>query len=179
MTGGIVGASQSGRLAARFGRTVLAVGLGLVAIGITAAWLVLASYPATGLHSWYLLAPLLSPRIGSGLFIAPNVDFIVATVDSADAGAASGVSGLMQRIGAERRGSGVQSQRDAGDDRQCRPEHRRVCSGFRPAPTKHTFDRRLRGRWALRESGITEHDGRRSPTALADTRSTGTPSPPT
>jgi len=73
--------------------------LGLVAIGITAAWLVLACYPATGLHSWHLLTPLLTAGIGSGLFIAPNVDFIVATVDRADAGAASGVIGLMQRIG--------------------------------------------------------------------------------
>jgi hypothetical protein len=35
----------------------------------------------------------------SGLFIAPNVDFIVATVDPEDAGAASGVIGTMQRVG--------------------------------------------------------------------------------
>jgi hypothetical protein len=37
--------------------------------------------------------------IGSGLFIAPNAQFIVATVDRAEAGAASGVVGTMQRVG--------------------------------------------------------------------------------
>jgi MFS family permease len=97
--GSIVGASQSDGLAARFGRTVLVVGLGLVAIGIIALWLVLALVPATSLNGWQLLGPLLTAGIGSGLFIAPNVDFIVATVDRPDAGAGSGVIGLMQRVG--------------------------------------------------------------------------------
>jgi EmrB/QacA subfamily drug resistance transporter len=95
----IVGASQSDRLALRFGRTVLVVGLGLVVVGIDAAWLVLARWPATHYHGWQLLGPLLIAGVGSGLFIAPNVDFIVATVDRADAGAASGVIGTMQRVG--------------------------------------------------------------------------------
>jgi MFS family permease len=97
--GSIIGASQSDRRALRFGRTVLVVGLGLVAIGIIGVWLVLALSPATSLNGWQLLGPLLTAGIGSGLFIAPNVDFIVATVDRADAGAASGVIGLMQRVG--------------------------------------------------------------------------------
>jgi MFS family permease len=97
--GNIVGASQSDRLAARFGRMVLTTGLGLVAVGITAAWLVLAVVPPTRLQGWHLLLPLFVAGIGSGLFIAPNVDFIVATVERADAGAASGVIGVMQRVG--------------------------------------------------------------------------------
>ncbi|HXR44203.1 MAG TPA: hypothetical protein VN759_05305, partial [Pseudolysinimonas sp.] len=42
---------------------------------------------------------LLVAGIGSGLFIAPNAQFIVATVDRAEAGAASGVIGTMQRVG--------------------------------------------------------------------------------
>ena len=42
--------------------------------------------------------PLLVAGVGSGLFIAANADFIVATVESADAGAAS-VIGTMQRVG--------------------------------------------------------------------------------
>jgi MFS family permease len=54
---------------------------------------------ATHYHGWQLLGPLLIAGVGSGLFIAPNVDFIVATVDRADAGAASGVIGTMQRVG--------------------------------------------------------------------------------
>jgi EmrB/QacA subfamily drug resistance transporter len=95
----IIGASHSDTLAARFGRTVLATGLGMAAIGITAIWCVLAVTPPTVYRGWQLLAPLLFAGIGSGLFIAPNVDFIVSTVDRADAGAASGVIGTMQRIG--------------------------------------------------------------------------------
>jgi EmrB/QacA subfamily drug resistance transporter len=97
--GTIIGASGSDTLAARFGRVVLTSGLGLVAAGITAVWLVLRLYPATSYSGWQLLAPLLIAGIGSGLFIAPNIDFIVSTVDPADAGAASGVIGTMQRVG--------------------------------------------------------------------------------
>jgi EmrB/QacA subfamily drug resistance transporter len=97
--GSILGASQSDTLAARFGRNVLIVGLGMVAVGITAVWLVLALWLPTDYNGWQLLAPLLVAGIGSGLFIAPNASFIVATVERADAGAASGVVGTMQRIG--------------------------------------------------------------------------------
>src|ERR1700739_4117477 len=82
------GASQSDALAARFGRNLLVVGLGMVAVGITAVWLVLALTPSPGYSGWQLLAPLLTAGVGSGFFIAPNVDFIVATVAPEDAGAA-------------------------------------------------------------------------------------------
>ncbi len=97
--GSIIGASQSDTLAARFGRAVLVAGLGLVAVGITAVWLVLALTAATSFSGWELLAPLLVAGVGSGLFIAPNADFIVATVGRGDAGAASGVINTMQRVG--------------------------------------------------------------------------------
>ena len=97
--GSIVGASQSTRLAVRIGRTVLVLGAGLVAIGLIGVWLVLLLVPATDLTSWDLLGPLLVAGVGSGFFIAPNVQFIVATVDPSEAGAASGVISTMQRIG--------------------------------------------------------------------------------
>ena len=97
--GSIIGAARSDLLAARFGRSVLICGLGLVAAGITAVWLMLAHTAPTAYSGWELLAPLLIAGIGSGLFIAPNSDFIVATVERRDAGAASGVIGTMQRIG--------------------------------------------------------------------------------
>jgi EmrB/QacA subfamily drug resistance transporter len=95
----VVGAARSDTLAARYGRVVLIAGLGMVAVGITAVWLVLALHPATGYRGWHLLPGLLLAGIGSGLFIAPNADFVVATVERADAGAASGVIGTMQRVG--------------------------------------------------------------------------------
>jgi hypothetical protein len=68
--GSILGASQSDILAARFGRNVLVVGLGLVAAGITAVWLVLALSPPTEYNGWQLLAPLLVAGIGSAIGIA-------------------------------------------------------------------------------------------------------------
>ena len=95
----IGGASQSDELAARFGRSLLVVGLGMVAFGITAVWLVLALTLPTGYSGWQLVAPLFIAGLGSGFFIAPNIDFIVATVDPEDAGAASGVIGTTQRVG--------------------------------------------------------------------------------
>ena len=95
----IGGASQSDALAVRLGRNVLVGGLAMVAVGITAVWLLLARTPPTHYTGWQLAGPLLIAGVGSGLFIAPNVDFIVATVDPEAAGAASGVIGTMQRIG--------------------------------------------------------------------------------
>ncbi len=97
--GSIVGASQSSRLAVSLGRTVLIIGSGLVALGLIGVWLVLLLVPSPDLTGWDLLGPLLVAGFGSGLFIAPNVQFIVATVDPAEAGAASGVLSTMQRIG--------------------------------------------------------------------------------
>ena len=98
--GSIVGASQSGMLAAKIGRTVLVIGAGMVAVGLSALWLVLMLTTPGDLTSWDLLVPLLVAGIGSGLFIAPNAQFIIATVDHQEAGAASGVIATMQRLGA-------------------------------------------------------------------------------
>ena len=97
--GSIIGASQSDRLAQRLGRTVLSLGVGLLSIGLIALWLILLLVPTLDLTNWELLAPMLVAGFGSGLFIAPNNRFIIATVDRAEAGAASGVVGTMQRIG--------------------------------------------------------------------------------
>jgi EmrB/QacA subfamily drug resistance transporter len=97
--GSIVGASQSNRLAARLGRTVLVIGTAMVTVGLVALWLILLWVPSTDLTNWDLLLPLLIAGIGSGMFIAPNAQFIVATVDPQEAGAASGVIGTMQRVG--------------------------------------------------------------------------------
>ena len=95
----IIGASQSDRAAQKLGRNVLALGAGLVAVGLIGLWIVLLTVNPTDLTSWMLLGPLAVAGFGSGLFIAPNSRFIVATVDGSEAGAASGVIGTMQRVG--------------------------------------------------------------------------------
>jgi EmrB/QacA subfamily drug resistance transporter len=97
--GSILGSSQSNRLTQRFGRTVLVGGVALVTIGLIWVWLVLLLTDPADLTNWLLLPPLFIAGLGSGCFIAPNVAFIVATVDPAEAGAASGVIGVMQRVG--------------------------------------------------------------------------------
>ena len=51
----------------------------------------------TDLTNWMLLPALFVAGVGNGLFIAPNAQFIVATVDPSEAGAASGVIAAMQR----------------------------------------------------------------------------------
>lgn len=98
--GSIVSASQSNRLSARLGRNVLVLGAGLLSIGLIWVWLLLSSVSAADLTSWQLLPPLFIAGVGNGFFIAPNVQFIVATVDGKDAGAASAVISAVQRIGA-------------------------------------------------------------------------------
>ncbi|MDJ0360880.1 MFS transporter [Rhodococcus sp. H29-C3] len=97
--GSIIAASQSNRLTQRLGRTVLLIGTSFVAISLIWMWLILATTDAADLTNWKLLLPMLIGGLGNGAFIAPNAQFIVATVDRADAGAASGVIATMQRIG--------------------------------------------------------------------------------
>lgn len=97
--GSIVGASQSDKLANRYGRASLTAGLGLVTAGLFVVFLILNFIQPVDLNRWYFLPPLFVGGIGSGMFIAPNARFIVATVAREDAGAASGVLGTMQRIG--------------------------------------------------------------------------------
>ncbi|HEY5229499.1 MAG TPA: MFS transporter [Galbitalea sp.] len=97
--GSILGAAQSNRLSQRLGRTVLIIGLALVALGLAAVWVILLNVKAADITSWDLLGPLFIGGLGSGLFIAPNAQFIVATVDASEAGAASGVIQTMQRVG--------------------------------------------------------------------------------
>jgi EmrB/QacA subfamily drug resistance transporter len=97
--GSILGSAQSNRLSQRLGRTVLIIGLALVALGLAAVWVILVNVKAADITNWDLLGPLFVAGLGSGLFIAPNAQFIVATVDASEAGAASGVIQTMQRVG--------------------------------------------------------------------------------
>ena len=97
--GVIVGASQSTRLVQWLGRTTLSIGTGLLSAGLVVLCLVIHAVPTQELTNWDLLGPLFVVGVGSGLFIAPNSRFIIATVTRSEAGAASGVIGTMQRIG--------------------------------------------------------------------------------
>ena len=97
--GSIVSALASGRLSQRLGRGVLTIGTGTVVAGLGGLYVILATVPSTDLTGWEVAGPLLIIGLGSGLFLGPNVQFIVATVDRSEAGAAGGIVATMQRIG--------------------------------------------------------------------------------
>jgi sugar phosphate permease len=48
---------------------------------------------------WDLVGPLLLAGLGTGMTIAPNQDFVLATVPRQEAGTAAGILGTSQRIG--------------------------------------------------------------------------------
>lgn len=97
--GSIIGSSQSNRLSVKLGRTVLIIGTALVAIALISMWLLFLNVDGPSLTNWMLLAPLFIGGLGNGLFIAPNAQFIVATVDRRDAGSGSAVIAAIQRVG--------------------------------------------------------------------------------
>ena len=96
--GSLITAALSDRFSARLGRTVLVIGCAMVAAGLLALLLVLE---ATGPDpaGWQIALPLAVAGLGNGLFIAPNIDFVLSAVPPRDAGAASGVLNTGQRIG--------------------------------------------------------------------------------
>jgi EmrB/QacA subfamily drug resistance transporter len=92
--------AQSTKWAAKIGRNVLVIGAVMLVVGLGATWLVLSNVASADLNAWILLPGLTVAGSGNGIFLAPNVQFIVATVDNSEAGAASGVVQTMQRLGA-------------------------------------------------------------------------------
>ncbi len=96
--GSLVAAAQSDRLSARLGRMVLVTGCVLVIAGL--GFTILAVHvTAPAVSGWYLVAPLLVAGLGNGMTIAPNQDFVLATVPRREAGTASGILGTAQRVG--------------------------------------------------------------------------------
>jgi EmrB/QacA subfamily drug resistance transporter len=96
----VIGAGASARLAPRLGRGILALGTGCALVGLAGLWLIVAATNPAAMTHWLVLAPLAVAGYGTGSFIAPNIEFIVATVPRAEAGAAQGVLNTMQRLGA-------------------------------------------------------------------------------
>jgi sugar phosphate permease len=91
-------AARSDALSARLGRMVLVTGCVLVIAGLGFAVLVV-HLTAPEVSGWYLVVPLFVAGLGNGMTIAPNQDFVLATVPRQDAGTASGILGTAQRIG--------------------------------------------------------------------------------
>lgn len=96
--GSMVSASQSDKISGRIGRWVLVVGCSLMGIGLTILLIVLR-LKAANISALDITLPLLLAGIGNGLFIAPNQDFILASVPRQDAGSAAGMLATAQRVG--------------------------------------------------------------------------------
>ncbi len=96
--GTLIAAANSDKLSARLGRLVLVLGCTMLLIGLGLTVLVLhLTAPAT--DGWDLAGPLLLAGLGTGMTIAPNQDFVLATVPRQEAGTASGILGTSQRLG--------------------------------------------------------------------------------
>jgi len=96
--GSMVSASQSHKISSRIGRWVLVIGCSLMGLGLSFV-LVMLHLHVVDISAWYLAGPLLVAGVGNGLFIAPNQDFILASVPRHDAGSAAGMLATAQRIG--------------------------------------------------------------------------------
>ena len=96
--GTLVAAANSHKLSARLGRMVLVLGCSLLLIGLALVTLVI-HLTAPAVSGWDLVGPLLLAGLGTGMTIAPNQDFVLATVPRQEAGTAAGILGTSQRIG--------------------------------------------------------------------------------
>jgi EmrB/QacA subfamily drug resistance transporter len=96
--GTFAGAACSDPIATRIGRGVLQVGSIAVALATLAVILIIHAEGA-GVSALALLPALLAGGVGSGLVIAPNVEFVLSGVPWQDAGSASGVLNTSQRLG--------------------------------------------------------------------------------
>lgn len=92
------GAALGGRIVARYGRHLVALGLLLSILGLGLTWLAVELWPGEGV-GWATAAPLLLTGIGSGFVIAPNQTISLSEVPVARGGSAAGVLQTGQRVG--------------------------------------------------------------------------------
>jgi EmrB/QacA subfamily drug resistance transporter len=93
------GAGRSAAVVKRIGTWVLLVGVILQLIGM-AGTIITVHWAGAGLSGYDLLPAFVFGGAGTGLFLAPCVNVILAGIRPEDAGAASGVLSTMQQIGA-------------------------------------------------------------------------------
>lgn len=96
--GSAVAATVGGRLVARCGRRLVALGLVMVATGLGATALAVHLAPGRS-AAWAMTAPLLLAGLGSGLVIAPNQTLTLSRVPVRSAGSAGGTLQTGQRVG--------------------------------------------------------------------------------
>ncbi|WP_067465219.1 DHA2 family efflux MFS transporter permease subunit [Actinomadura macra] len=93
-----VAATIGGRVVSRYGRPLVAAGLGVVVVGLVAAWIAVELRPGGGV-GWATALPLLVAGIGSGMVISPNQTITLSEVPYTEGGSAAGVLQTGQRVG--------------------------------------------------------------------------------
>jgi EmrB/QacA subfamily drug resistance transporter len=96
--GTLVAAANSDKLSARMGRMVLVLGCSLLLAGLALVILVI-HLTSPAVNGWAMIGPLLLAGLGTGMTIAPNQDFVLATVPRREAGTAAGILSTSQRVG--------------------------------------------------------------------------------
>lgn len=97
--GAFVGTGVGATLAAKLGRTVLHIGLGVMVAGLLATAYVLTTVGAeVGFAT--LAAPLFAYGAGMGMIFIPLYDIIVAELEDHEVGSGSGVLEAFQQLGA-------------------------------------------------------------------------------
>jgi MFS family permease len=96
--GGALSAVLAGQVVFRYGRRLVAAGLGLVILGLLAAWALIGVVHGSAV-GWALAAPFLVAGIGNGIVISPNQALTLSEVPPQHGGAAGGVLQTGQRIG--------------------------------------------------------------------------------
>ncbi len=93
------GAIAGSMLSPRIGMRGMPIGTGLSALGILALWVILL-VAGPDVNGFMLLVPITIAGFGNGLFVAPNIQFVISTVPPAVAGGANGLLTTLQRFGA-------------------------------------------------------------------------------
>ncbi|HXT90296.1 MAG TPA: DHA2 family efflux MFS transporter permease subunit [Trebonia sp.] len=96
--GAFLGTGVSASLAPKLGRTVLHIGLIVMAGGLAGVYLVLA-HTHVALSGWALAGPLFAYGIGMGMIFLPLYDVVIADVSDTEVGSAAGVLEAVQQLG--------------------------------------------------------------------------------
>jgi EmrB/QacA subfamily drug resistance transporter len=93
-----IASTMSVRLAPKLGRNILALGTGLLIIGMLGLVLAIATQ-GESINSWELFPPLFVSGLGLGTVIAPLLNIILGGVTGREAGSASGLITTIQQVG--------------------------------------------------------------------------------
>jgi EmrB/QacA subfamily drug resistance transporter len=96
--GAIFGSAFGGASMHKLGRTVLHIGLALMATGL-AAQVAALEIAGTSIDHWDLVAPNLIGGAGMGMIFVPLFDIILGGVKEHELGSASGVLGSIEQLG--------------------------------------------------------------------------------